>query len=113
VSAASCLNPTYNINVNTHGGAWCDPNLARGAIPGPMFANVDLGISKTFKVTERSNLRFDANLFDLFNHPNFANPGYQADGSNNFQSPNFGQSIITYGEFGGHRVIQLAIRFDF
>jgi len=112
VSAASCLtNPA--INVNTHGGAWCDPNLARGAIPGPMFANVDLGISKTFKVTERSNFRFDANLFDLFNHPNFANPGYQADGSNNFQSPNFGQSITTYGEFGGHRVVQLAIRFDF
>src|SRR5437879_246285 len=31
VSAASCLSDP-SVNVNTHGGFWCDPNLSRGAI---------------------------------------------------------------------------------
>ena len=57
--------------------------------------------------------RFDANFFDLLNHPNFENPGQDGGGGNNFQSANFGQSTATFGDAGGHRVTQLAIRFDF
>jgi hypothetical protein len=110
VSAASCLtNPA--INVNTHGGLWCDPNLGRGAIPGPHFANVDFGVSKSFKINERAAFRFDANFFDLLNHPNFLNP--DTAGGANFASPLFGQSTSTTGDTGGHRITQLAIRFDF
>ncbi len=124
VSAASCLSDP-SVNVNTHGGFWCDPNLSRGAIPGPMFANIDFGISKTFKINERMAFRFDGNFFDLLNHPNFANPsatgggancgavGIPVGGTHNFCASNFGQSSKTYGDTGGHRVTQLAIRFDF
>jgi len=32
-------------------GFWCNSNVSRGAIPGPKFANVDFGVSKTFKIT--------------------------------------------------------------
>jgi hypothetical protein len=113
-SAASCLTDP-NIHVDTHGGLWCNANLGRGAVPGPHFANVDFGISKTFKINERMGFRFDANFFDLFNHPNFGNPNSTGSGAN-FASPVFGQSTNTTGNEGagsGHRVTQLAIRFDF
>jgi len=88
-------------------GSWTNSNLGRNAIPGPMFTNMDLGVSKSFKITETSKLRFDANFFDLLNHPNFQNP------QGNFSDPAFGQSQSTYGDTGGHRVTQLALRFDF
>jgi Carboxypeptidase regulatory-like domain/TonB dependent receptor len=91
----------------TMGGLWCDGNLGRGAIPGPMFTDVDFGVSKNFRITERMKLRFDANFFDLLNHPNFSNP------QGNISSGAFGQAQSTYGDTGGHRVTQLALRLDF
>jgi hypothetical protein len=114
VRASKCLTDS-RINVNTHGGLWCDPNLSRNAIPGPMFTNVDFGISKSFKINEQMGFRFDANFFDLLNHPNFLNPGAIATGGNNFinNGNTFGQSLNTAGDTGGHRITQLAIRFDF
>ena len=67
----------------------------------------DFGVSKNFKITESTKLRFDANFFDIFNHPNFKNP------TGNFSDGLFGQSVATYGDSGGHRVTQLALRFEF
>jgi len=108
--STDCLsNPAIN-----HGGFWCNPNLGRGAIPGPHFANVDFGVSKTFKINERAGFRFDANFFDLLNHPNFLNPGAANTGGNSLASgPTFGLIQTTAGDTGGHRITQLAIRFDF
>ena len=110
--ATTCLT---NPAIDNHGGFWCDPNLGRNAIPGPSFANIDFGISKNFKINERMGFRFDANFFDLLNHPNFQNPGAIATGGNNFTNNGntFGQSLNTTGDTGGHRITQLAIRFDF
>jgi hypothetical protein len=93
--------------LSVNGGFWCNPNLGRGSIPGPKFVNLDFGVSKSFRITEGTKLRFDANFFDLFNHPNFQNP------QSNFFDSAFGQSQSTYGDTGGHRVTQLALRFDF
>jgi Carboxypeptidase regulatory-like domain/TonB dependent receptor len=104
--STNCLT---NPAINNHGGFWCNPNLGRGAIPGPKFANIDFGVSKTFKINERAGMRFDANFFDLLNHPNFRNP----DGSFADSGTTFGQSLATTGDTGGHRITQLAIRFDF
>jgi Carboxypeptidase regulatory-like domain/TonB dependent receptor len=109
-STACLTNPA----INNHGGFWCDPNLSRNAIPGPSFANVDFGVSKTFKISETMGFRFDANFFDLLNHPNFLNPGVGGGGNNFINNGNtFGQSSSTAGDTGGHRITQLAIRFDF
>jgi hypothetical protein len=107
-----------NPAINNHGGLWCNPNLSRNVVPGPMFTNIDFGVSKSIKITERVGFRFDANFFDLLNHPNFENPGASGGGGNggggnDFGSSQFGQSTETYGNEGGHRVTQLAIRFDF
>jgi hypothetical protein len=109
-SSAACL---ADPKANTHGGLWCNSNTGRGSLPGPKFANVDFGVSKTIKINERMGFRFDANFFDLFNHPNFENPGAGGGGGENFNGANFGQSTETYGDGGGHRITQLAIRFDF
>ncbi len=102
-STKCLLNPA----LDTHGGYWCDPNLGRGALPGPHFANMDFGVSKAFKISESMGFRFDANFFDIFNHPNFSTP------QGNVGSPsNFGTSTSTVLG-SGHRVTQLALRFDF
>ncbi|HLX83966.1 MAG TPA: TonB-dependent receptor [Terriglobales bacterium] len=101
-----------NPAIDNHGGLWCNPNLGRGAVPGPMFTNIDFGVSKGFKINERMAFRFDANFFDLLNHPNFENPSTGGGGAN-VASGNFGQSTSTYGDTGGHRVTQLALRFEF
>ena len=107
-TSASCLTDS-RVNVDTHGGFWCNSNLSRGAIHGPGFTNVDFGVSKTFKINERMGFRFDANFFDLLNHPNFRNP----DGNFGNAGTTFGQSLATTGDQGGHRITQLAVRFDF
>jgi hypothetical protein len=94
--------PTINL------GAWCNSTLRRGTFHGPHFANVDFGVGKGFRITESSKLTFEANFFDLFNHPNFENP------NGNVVDPAFGNSQATFGNSGGgHRVTQLALRFDF
>ena len=49
-------------------------NLGRNALRGPNFFWSDFYITKWFPLTERLKLRFDAQFFNVFNHPNFALP---------------------------------------
>ncbi|MEP7271895.1 MAG: TonB-dependent receptor [Acidobacteriota bacterium] len=35
----------------------------------------DVGLHRNFRVTEQVNIQFRTEVFNLFNHPNFANPG--------------------------------------
>jgi hypothetical protein len=88
-------------------GLWCNSTLGRGSLHGPTFVDFDFGVGKSFKVTEGSKITLQGNFFNIFNHPNFENP--QGD----IESPNFGKSESTFGDNGGHRIIQLALRFDF
>jgi Carboxypeptidase regulatory-like domain len=48
-------------------------NLAKNAVIGPPLADFDFAMRKQFNVTERTNLQFRAEAFNLFNHPNFGN----------------------------------------
>jgi hypothetical protein len=94
-------------------GLWCQGQalgqMQRNSLVGPSFFNTDLGIKKTFKITETSGLRFEANFFNIFNHTNFLPP------DSNLLSGTFGKSTATFDnqQSGGPRVTQLAIRFDF
>lgn len=56
-------------------------NLGRNAVVGPRFANLDFTLAKNTKITERLNLQFRCDAFDLFNHPNYGQPGPQSGGS--------------------------------
>jgi len=49
-------------------------NLGRGTLTGPGLANFDLSLSKVTALSERIDLHFKAEFFNLLNHANFATP---------------------------------------
>jgi hypothetical protein len=65
-------------------------NGPRNALRGPAQVRFDAGVFKTFKLTERFTLRFDAQFFNLFNHPSFDTPN-----NNLTLDPCFGANIQT------------------
>jgi hypothetical protein len=71
-------------------------NLGRNALRGPDFAWSDFYLSKWFPVTERVKLRFDAQFFNVFNHPNFALPSMVLAGIPGKPSTQTGFGAITY-----------------
>ncbi|HZP22217.1 MAG TPA: carboxypeptidase regulatory-like domain-containing protein [Terriglobales bacterium] len=50
------------------------PNQIRNGFRGPGFFDSDLSVNKNFKLTERMAFGIGANLYNIFNHPNFTNP---------------------------------------
>jgi hypothetical protein len=48
---------------------------------GPGVVNADLSLFRTFKVTEKINLQFRGESFNLSNTPHFANPNGNANSS--------------------------------
>ena len=49
-------------------------NLGRGVFSGPGLAEVDASLFKTTAITERTNLQFRAEVFNVLNHTNFGTP---------------------------------------
>jgi hypothetical protein len=49
-------------------------DLPRNALKGPGFQQFDLIFNKRFRFSETTNLEFRTEVFNLFNHANFANP---------------------------------------
>jgi hypothetical protein len=49
-------------------------NLGRNTLIGPSFKEFNFSVFKDTPLTERVNLQLRAEFFNLFNHPNFANP---------------------------------------
>jgi hypothetical protein len=60
-------------------------NAGRNILDGPGFQNVNASLMKDTTLTERLNLQFRAEVFNLFNHPNFNLP------DNFLGSPTFGR----------------------
>ena len=63
---------------------------------GPGFAWSDFYLTKSFPVTERLKLRFDAQFFNVFNHPNFALPNMVMAGIPGKPSTQTGFGAISY-----------------
>ncbi len=88
------------------------------------FKNVDFSVFKDFKFKERMGAEFRVELFNLFNHPNFANPYGAAVGAG-FNDPSGGSSFgcgcttpdVAAGNpivgSGSSRVMQLGLKFMF
>jgi hypothetical protein len=51
-------------------------NLGRNTITGPGYDEVDASLEKIFKPTERMNVQFRAEVFNLLSHANYYLPGY-------------------------------------
>ncbi|MGA7243745.1 MAG: carboxypeptidase-like regulatory domain-containing protein [Terracidiphilus sp.] len=49
-------------------------NSGRNSVRGPHFTDSDMYITKTVLIKEGVKLRFDVQMFNAFNHPNFALP---------------------------------------
>jgi hypothetical protein len=79
-------------------------DAGRDTIIGPGVKNVDGGISKNFKLTEAAGLQFRAEAFNLFNHPDFAQPGQTLG------TPQFGEITATAID---NRELQFALRLTF
>lgn len=91
--------------------------FGRNVLRGFPVYQLDMSLRRNFGLTERVNLQFRADAFNLFNHPNFANPvGILPDA-------NFGRSTQLLGtnlgglsslyQIGGPRSFQLALKMLF
>lgn len=82
-------------------------NLGRNAVIGPRFNNTDVALSRNVALGENARAQFRTEVFDLFNHANFGQPGNLAG------SPNFGRITSTRfptGESGSSRQMQFAMK---
>ncbi|MGC1491224.1 MAG: hypothetical protein WA798_07605 [Candidatus Acidiferrum sp.] len=68
----------------------------RNAFRGPDFFWSDFYITKWFPITEHVKLRFDAQFFNVFNHPNFALPTNTLAGIPGETSTQTGFGALTY-----------------
>ena len=85
-------------------------NLGRNIVVGPGIQNADLSIAKDTTIGEKMRVQFRAEIFDVLNHANFAQPGTIVG------SPSFGRITSTRfptGELGSSRQIQLGVRLMF
>ena len=80
---------------------------SRNNLRGPGYFNMDLGLGKTFPLYRESlNLKFRADAFNAFNHPNFDTP------SNDITETS-GKFGVISATANGARVLQLALRLEF
>jgi hypothetical protein len=92
-------------------------SLGRNIYRGPFQQNWDFSLIKHFALTERQDLRFAADFFNLWNHPNFGTPqvtdyeqylGWVAGGQSGVDP--FGRIFNTTGT---PRLIQFSLRWAF
>ncbi|HEX4810257.1 MAG TPA: TonB-dependent receptor [Bryobacteraceae bacterium] len=120
-AAAYSVEPDYNQTLTVG-------NVGRNTARGPAFYQWDLSAMKSFPIGERVRLQFRADLFNLLNHPNFANPNNGLCNSITLPNtstgtpavcvadPTFGESASTIGTLvgtGTSRQVQLALKLMF
>jgi hypothetical protein len=117
VAAAGC-NPTGAAK-----GPFCTPlagqsgNFGRNQVRGLGAWQVDAALRRQFKLTERVNMQFRAEAFNVFNHPNFGTI------QTSLSAANFGQATNMLGrqlgglnalyQIGGPRSFQFALKLIF
>ena len=109
-------------------GTWHFGSLGRNALRGPSYHNVDFSIFKDTDITENLRIQLRAEVFNIFNHPNFSNPllpSFAADITStigdNGQGTGFLPITVTpdvgignpFMGGGGPRNIQLALKLIF
>jgi len=85
-------------------------NLGRNVVIGPGFSNTDFSVLKNTKLTESLRLQFRAEVFDIFNHANFGQPG-RVVGTGAFGV--ISNTRFPTGDSGSSRQIQFAMKLIF
>lgn len=104
-SIQSWLNPAAFVQpaTGTYG------TLGSQNILGPGSINIDMGITRTFKVTERQSVQFRAEAFNLPNHVNPNNPPTASLGGELLTDSNFGKILSA----ADGRTMQMALKYVF
>jgi len=107
-------NPTrerwFNTSFNEPGAVWGIPeqftfgDAGRNILRGPGRVNLDFSVFKDFRISERVNLQYRAEMFNIFNTPQFGLP------NDSIGNPNAG--IIT-SIVGNPRQVQMGLRLSF
>ena len=97
-------------------------DVGRNCLRGPNQVNLDFSLAKFFPVSEGRTFEFRVEFFNLFNHPNLANPISNLNAfvaSEGSIDPTTGQ-VLSAGNFGriistsnNPRIIQFALKFNF
>jgi hypothetical protein len=87
----------------------CTSNLGRNTFVGPGNWNADMTLSKTFRITERVNMKFDASGFNVFNRANFVLATIGGGAHNNYTRGNFGEAAGTLNA----RNLQFGLKLSF
>jgi hypothetical protein len=108
-SGSSVILPVQFINGKTiyHFGS-----MGRNVVIGPSFHNSDLSLIKRTKLSERQMIEFRWEVFDVFNHANFGQPGRTAQ----VGSTSFGvitNTRFSTGDSGSSRQMQFALKYKF
>jgi hypothetical protein len=87
----------------------CVGNMGRNTFVGPSFTSWETSLFKNIKITERVNMQFRAEAFNILNHTNFQLPG--AGGATNMRtnSGSFGQAGGTFNP----RNLQFGLKIRF
>ena len=97
-------------------------DVGRNCLREPRQVNLDFSLAKLFPVFESQDFEFRADVLNIFNHPNFANPISNLNAliaSGGRIDPTTGQ-VLSGGNFGriistsnNPRIVQLAVKFNF
>jgi hypothetical protein len=87
-------------------------NLGRNTMTGPGYDEVDASLAKFFKPTERINVQFRAEVFNLADHANFYEPGFNIFTGSGGYSGGAGHITKLISSPGG-RLIQLGLKVTF
>lgn len=101
----------FNPNAFMPPAPWQWGNLQRNSIFGPGFWNWDIGLQKTFSVTENHRLQLRGDALNAFNHFNLGNPNATIADTRDGGLPVPLAGKITSGS--GNRIIQLGLKYMF
>jgi hypothetical protein len=89
----------------------------RNSFRGPFQVRFDMSLAKQFLIKERYQLRFEADAFNIFNHPDFDTPNNDVNFFPNFEGPPSippqGSLGVIQHTIGSPRFLQLAVHLAF
>jgi Carboxypeptidase regulatory-like domain/TonB dependent receptor len=89
----------------------------RNTFRGPFQVRFDMSLAKQFTLTERFGLRFEADAFNIFNHPDFDTPNNDVDFFPYYEGPPSippeGSLGVIQHTIGSPRFLQLSLHFTF
>ena len=81
-------------------------NTGRNVLRGPGQRNLDFSVIKHFAITEKRNIEWRSEFFNIFNITNFVNPGNNISTANTF-------GVISGKSGNKPRIIQFALKLNF